>query len=191
METSSNCRAMASASILSPSEKLWGQREARWNPKGKARDVTWRGGRIGEVVAGAPSPAAASHTLGSKKKKKTKGPAGRSELTHHALNLSQAWTFPEWLLRDYINIYIIKYKLKKNSVKNSMWKKKCCGFLFLVSSLLLLLLLFYSWILTFLLRDELQYFSALTREVQGRRQWLDGAATLKQCCGASQRDSTL
>lgn len=33
-------------------------------------------------------------------------------------------------LRDYINIYIIKYKLKKNSVTNTMWNK-CCGFLFL------------------------------------------------------------
>lgn len=32
-------------------------------------------------------------------------------------------------LRDSINIYIIKYKLKKNSVKNTMWNK-CCGFFF-------------------------------------------------------------
>lgn len=70
-------------------------------------------------------------------------------------------------LRDYINIYIIKYKLKKNSVKNTMWKKMLWVFIF-VSLLLLLLLLFYSWILTFLLCDELQYFSALKREVQGR-----------------------
>lgn len=34
-------------------------------------------------------------------------------------------------LRDYINIYIIKYKLKKNSVKNTMWKKNVVGFYFL------------------------------------------------------------
>lgn len=125
METSSNCRAMASASILSPSEKLWGQREARWNPKGKSRDVTWCGGRIGEVVAGASSPAAASHTFGSKKGARwafRTHPSCPQSLT--GLNISRM------TLRDYINIYIIKYKLKKNSVKNSMWKKMLWVFIF-------------------------------------------------------------
>lgn len=54
--------------------------------------------------------------------------------------------------------------MKKNSVKNTMWKKMLWVFIFVSS--LLLLLLFYSWILTFLLCDELQSFSALKREFQ-------------------------
>lgn len=125
METSSNCRARASASILSPSEKHWGQREAR-EGKPPGDDVTWCGGRIGEVDAGASI--AQLHTLFG-----SKGPAaGRAFRTHpscpHTLtgpNISRM------TLRDYINIYIIKYKLKKNSVKNTMWKKMLWVFIFL------------------------------------------------------------
>lgn len=116
-------------------------------------------------TAGASSPSfSVTHTLGQK------GPRGVQNSLHHALTSLTGPNISRMTLRDYINIYIIKYKLKKNSVKNTMWKKMLWVFIF-VPLLLLLLLLFYSWILTFLLCDELQYFSALKREVQGRRQW--------------------
>lgn len=70
-------------------------------------------------------------------------------------------------LRDYINIYIIKYKLKKNSVKNTMWKKNVVGFYFcfFVAVVVVVILLMDPHIP---FRNELQYFSALEREVQGR-----------------------
>lgn len=96
------------------------------------------GERMDEVDPGASRPASELHTWAPQ--------AVRTStffpdfLT--GLNISRM------TLRDYINIYIIKYKSKKNSVKNTMWKKMLWVFIFV--SLLLLLLLFYSWILTFL-----------------------------------------
>lgn len=69
--------------------------------------------------------------------------------------------------RDYINIYIIKYKLKKNSVKNTMWNK-CCGFFFFLCCCCCCYFIHES---SHSFSDELQYFSARNTEVQGRWQW--------------------
>lgn len=56
--------------------------------------------------------------------------AGRSELNHHDPPCLTGLNISRMTLREFINIYIIKYKLKKNSVKNTMWKKTLWVFIF-------------------------------------------------------------
>jgi len=68
---------------------------------------------MGEVDTGAPSVSV--QTLGQR------GPwaFGAHDSCPYSLT---GLNISRMTLRDYINIYIIKYKLKKNSVKNTMWK---------------------------------------------------------------------
>lgn len=151
METSSNCRARAWASILSPSEKHWGQREARWNPKGNP--VMLRDAEEGSARSTPAYLAQLRHytLLGQKGPRAFRSHPPCPQLVT-GLNISRM------TLRDSINIYIIKYKLKKNSVKNTMWNK-CCGFFFFLCCCCCCCYFIHRSSHSF--SDELQYFSVL------------------------------
>lgn len=88
-------------------------------------------------------------------------PPWATELSHHAPHSLTDLTNSRITLRDYINIYIIKYKSKKNGVKKTLWKKNIVGFFIFCFSVAVVVVVILFTDPHISLRNKLQYISAL------------------------------